>query len=81
MGERRSEMSRCSSRIEEGTRISSRLLRTCSVDLFTRQPNGKWLLASADRLDAAIKLQSIDGTLALADLYDGIDLSPAALVP
>jgi len=50
-----------------------------SVDLFTRQPDGKWLLTAADRLDATVELQSVGGTLALTDLYDGIDLTPVSL--
>jgi Uma2 family endonuclease len=50
-----------------------------SVDLFTRQPDGKWLLASADRLDASLELESVGATLALADLYGGIDLTLATL--
>jgi len=52
-----------------------------STDLFTRQPDGRWLLSSADRLDASIELQTIGGTLALADLYAdiGFDSPPTPL--
>ena len=52
-----------------------------SVDLFTRQADGKWLLSSADRMDASLDLQSIGATLALAGLYDGIELTAATSAP
>ena len=40
------------------------------VDLFMRQPGGRWLLTSAGRLEDAIDLQAIGCRLALADLYE-----------
>ena len=43
------------------------------VDLFTRQADGRWLLASYDRLEDAIDLQSIGCSLALADLYERVE--------
>ena len=47
------------------------------VDLFTRQPEGGWLLNSADRLEDSLELQSIGCRLALADLYRNVDLTAA----
>ena len=52
-----------------------------SVDLFTRQADGKWLLSSADRIDASLDLQSVGATLALAGLYEGIELTAATPAP
>jgi Uma2 family endonuclease len=53
-------------------------------DLFTRQPDGRWLLASADRLEDSLDLQSVGCRLALLDLYEKIDLpgsQPATAEP
>jgi Uma2 family endonuclease len=44
------------------------------VDQYTRRPDGRWLLTSADRLEDSLDLQSIGCRLALADLYGNIDL-------
>jgi len=44
------------------------------VDLFTRQPEGRWLLTSTDRLEDAIELQSIGCRVTLADLYERVEL-------
>jgi len=44
------------------------------VDLYTRQPDGRWLLAEASRLENAIELESIQCRIALADLYEKVDL-------
>jgi Uma2 family endonuclease len=43
------------------------------ADLYTRQPDG-WLLTSAGRLEDSLDLQSIGCRLALADLYEKVDL-------
>jgi Uma2 family endonuclease len=44
------------------------------ADLYTRQPDGRWLLTSAGRLEDSLELQSIGCRLALADLYEKVDL-------
>jgi Uma2 family endonuclease len=44
------------------------------AELYTRQPDGRWLLTSADRLEDSLDLQSAGYRLALADLYARIDL-------
>jgi Uma2 family endonuclease len=54
------------------------------AELYTRQPDGRWLFASADRLEDSIDLQSVGCRLALADLYERIDLpgfQPATAEP
>ena len=54
------------------------------ADLYTRQPDGRWLLTSAGRLEDSLDLQSVGCQLALADLYERIDLpgfQPVAEVP
>jgi len=43
------------------------------VELRTRQPDGRWLLTSADRLEDIVELQSIGCRLALADLYEKVE--------
>jgi Uma2 family endonuclease len=44
------------------------------ADLYTRQPDGRWLLTSADRLEDSLDMQSVACRLALADLYEKTDL-------
>ena len=44
------------------------------ADLYTRQPDGRWLLTSADRLEDSLDLQSAGFRLALAELYEKVDL-------
>jgi len=54
------------------------------VDLYTRQPDGRWLLTSASHLEDSLDLQSAGYRLALADLYERIDLpgfQPNTAVP
>ena len=48
-----------------------------SADLFIRQPDSRWLLKSANRLEDVIELQSIDCRLALADIYEKAQLAEA----
>ena len=51
------------------------------VDLYTRQPDGRWLLTSASRLEDSLDLQAAGFRLALAELYEKVDLpgsQPAA---
>jgi Uma2 family endonuclease len=50
-----------------------------STELYTRQPDGRWLLAAADRLEDTLDLQSVGAHLSLADLYEKVDFpAPAA---
>ena len=53
------------------------------VDLYTRQQEGRWVLSEASRLEDALELRSIGCHLALADLYEKVDLSgpPHAAAP
>jgi Uma2 family endonuclease len=54
------------------------------ADLYTRQPDGRWLLTSAGRLEDSLDLQCVGCRLALADLYEKVDLpgfQPVAEVP
>jgi len=44
------------------------------ADLYTRQPDGRWLLTSADRLEDSLDLQSVGCRIALLDLYEKTDL-------
>jgi Uma2 family endonuclease len=44
------------------------------ADLYVRQPDGRWLLTSADRLEDSLALESVGATLRLADLYAQVEL-------
>lgn len=43
------------------------------ADLFTRQPDGRWILSSADKPNDAIELASIGCRLILADIYEKVN--------
>jgi len=47
------------------------------VEHIVRQADGRWLLAETNRLDDRIELESIGAQLALADVYEKVDLSGA----
>ena len=49
-----------------------------NAELFTRQPDGRWLLSAANTLESSIELPSIGCRLILADVYEKVDVS---LVP
>ena len=48
------------------------------ADLYARQPDGRWLLTSATRLDDSLDLQSVGCSLALAGLYENVDFAEPA---
>jgi Uma2 family endonuclease len=59
--------------------ISSQRVR---AELFTRQPEGRWLLTATSNLEDSLHLQSIDCHLLLADLYEKVEFPqqpPAAV--
>ena len=43
------------------------------VDLYVRQPDGRWMRTSADSIDASLSLESVDAQLKLSGLYQNID--------
>jgi Uma2 family endonuclease len=45
------------------------------VDLYSRQPDGRWLLTSASDLHDTLELQSIGCRVALSDLYEKVEFS------
>lgn len=47
------------------------------LERFTRQESGLWVLSEHTGLDAVIELPSIGCSLALQDVYRGVDLPPA----
>jgi Uma2 family endonuclease len=51
-----------------------------SAELYTRQPDGRWLLTTVGRLEDSLDLESVGVHLALADLYEKVDFPapPAA---
>ena len=42
------------------------------IELYTRQPDGQWLLSESDDPTASIRLASIDCSLALGDVYEKV---------
>ena len=44
------------------------------VDLYSRQPDGRWLLTSASRLEDSLTLESAGAQLRLSDLYEKVEL-------
>jgi Uma2 family endonuclease len=44
------------------------------ADLFTRQPDGRWMLTSADGMESSLGIESIDCQIAIADVYEKVDL-------
>jgi hypothetical protein len=40
------------------------------VDLYTRQPDGIWMLKEAGRPEDSVEFRSIGCTLSLAELYE-----------
>ena len=47
------------------------------ADLYNRQPDGRWLLTSADKLEDSLTLESVGAQLTLADLYEKVEFSAA----
>ncbi len=45
------------------------------IEHFERQKTGQWLLTTIDGMEAVLPLQSLDCTLALRDIYEGIAFS------
>ena len=62
--------------ISEYLLVSSERVR---AELFTRQPDGRWLMTAA-RMEDTLDLESVGAHLALAELYENVDLPapPAA---
>jgi len=46
---------------------------TPRLELFTRQPDGRWLYTSAEGLEASVPLTSLGCDLRLADVYDKVE--------
>jgi Uma2 family endonuclease len=47
---------------------------SCHVEHYLRQDDSQWLLSEADDRQSVIRLPSVDCVLALADVYDKVDL-------
>jgi len=67
------ELYRSLESLQEYLMISSQRI---SAELFTRQPDGRWMLTASSRLGDSLDLQSVGCRLALADLYEKVDFSP-----
>jgi Uma2 family endonuclease len=44
------------------------------ADLYTRQPDGRWILTSADKMEDSLTLESVGTSLTMADLYEKMEL-------
>jgi Uma2 family endonuclease len=42
------------------------------IDMVTRQPDGRWIPAAYEGLDAAIDLKAVGATLRLSDVFEGV---------
>ena len=52
------------------------------VEVFTRQPDDRWVLWETDDLDAAFEFPEIGANLAVADIYDRVPgIAAAGLRP
>jgi Uma2 family endonuclease len=60
--------------VSEYLLVSSERVR---AELYTRQSDGRWLITAVGRLEDSLDLQSVGAHLALADLYERVDLPPA----
>jgi len=49
-----------------------------SAERFTRQPSGAWLLTAVSHLEDSLELESVGCRLALADVYEKVDLTQTA---
>jgi Uma2 family endonuclease len=49
-----------------------------AMDLFTRQADGRWMLDAYTNMDTSIRLESIDCTLRLGEVYDKVDFDSMA---
>lgn len=46
---------------------------TAHVEVYTRLPDGGWKITEADGLEATIRLQSLDCTLSLSEVYEQVN--------
>lgn len=46
------------------------------IEVFTRQPNGKWQYEATQGLEASVMLESIGCTLSMADVYRDVIFEP-----
>lgn len=47
------------------------------IELFSRQPDERWLFSEMDGSDAAVELRSLGLSLSLAEIYAKVELLPA----
>ena len=48
------------------------------VESYRRQPDQRWVLTESDGLESSLRLDAIDCELALAEIYDKVELPSAA---
>ena len=51
------------------------------AELYTRQPDGRWLLTTASGMEDSLDLQSVGVHLALADLYEKVEFPAPGTAP
>jgi len=52
----------------------------CHVEHYVRQPDRQWLLSETDALEQTVRLAAIGCQLALAEMYDKVDLPKGAQI-
>ena len=49
-------------------------------DLYTRQPDGRWLLTSVSRMEESLTLDCVDAHLLMADIYEKVEFPADAKI-
>jgi Uma2 family endonuclease len=48
------------------------------VEHFTRQPDGRWILAEVGGMEDSLKLSSVGAEIQLSDIYENVEFAPEA---
>jgi len=52
-----------------------------TIERFTREGDGRWVLTAAHGLEAVLPLDALETALPLAEVYDKVDFSPPEVPP
>lgn len=52
-----------------------------TIERFTREGDGRWVLTAAHGLEAVLPLEAIETALPLAEVYDKVDFTPPEAPP
>ena len=48
------------------------------VDVYDKTPDGRWMISPFEGLDAVVRLESLGISLPMSEIYDRVELDPAA---